>query len=134
MATSSAASPQPWNLERLLFYHRPVQGRSGTLYSGVSTPPPLTNPQDMGDGESLWVPVCQAPPELLLGQSSKTQDPWVAVTTGYIYSSDSEEFLHLMSVTCTAIKLRLKGQSPCVEGVGTGATEQGGWLAPPLGV
>lgn len=126
MATSSAASPQPWNLERLLFYHQPVQGRSGTLYSGVSPSPPLTNPQDMGDGESSWVPVCQAPPELLLGQSSKIQDPWVAVTMGHIYSADSEEFLHLLSVTCTAIKLRLKGQNPYVEEVGAGVSEQGG--------
>lgn len=101
-----------------------------------SLPPrhPLTNPQDMGDGESSWVPVCQAPPELLLGQSSKIQDPWVAVTMGHIYSADSEEFLHLLSVTCTAIKLRLKGQNPYVEGVGAGVSEQGGWHGPPLGV
>lgn len=130
MATSSAASPQPWKLERLLFYHRSVQRRSGTLYSGGLSQ--LTNPQVFMSTETWGM---ESPCGFLCSGS-----PWASPgrTLGWPWQWVTSTLLTLKSscICClwhaAAIKLRLKGQSPYVEGASdAGVTEQSGWPCPP---
>lgn len=135
MASSSAASPQPWNLELLLFYHRPVQRQSGALYSGGFSRlinPKSSCPQRHGGWRVLAGScVFRLPLSFSFGSHLKLR------TLGCLWQWVTSTLLTLKSscICClwraaAAIKLRLKGQNPCAEGAGAGVTEQGGWPCP----